>query len=249
MLKRLFAVWLFLLVSSLSALAGGVPTATSMTADQLIRKNIAARGGESAWQQVVSMTMTGRMDVGQGMQVPYTMELKRGRKVRVEILFAGKTAVQVYDGTNGWKLRPFLGRSDVEPYTAEERQKAAMDSDIDGLLIGYAAKGTKAQIENVEKVEGHDAYKVKLTLKGGQERRVWIDAESYLELKIDGTRRLDGKQKVVSTYFHDYRTVDGLRIPFVYETAVDGVKTSERIDVEKIVVNSKLDDTLFARLR
>jgi hypothetical protein len=249
MLKRVLFTYSLTVFSFVPAFAGGVPTTTSMTADQLIRKNVAARGGDNAWQQVSTMTMTGRMDVGKGLQVPYTMDLKRGRKVRVVIVFAGKTAVQVYDGAKGWKVRPFLGRNDVEPYTPEEQQKAAMDSDIDGLLVGYAAKGTKAQIEGVEKVEGRDAYKVKLVLKGGQERRVWIDAETYLELKIDGTRRLDGKPRMVSTYFRDYRTVNGLMVPFVFETAVDGVKTSEKIDVEKVVVNPKLDDALFAKLR
>lgn len=249
MYRRVLFTGSLAVFSFVSAFAGGAPTVRSMTADQLIRKNVAARGGEAAWQQVSTMTMTGRMDVGKSVQVPYTMELKRGRKVRVEIVFGGKTAVQVYDGTTGWKLRPFLGRNDVEPYTLEEEQKAAMDSDVDGLLIGYAAKGTKAQLEAVEKVEGHDAYKLKLTLKGGQERRVWLDAQTYLELKIDGTRKLDGKPRMVSTYFRDYRTVSGLMMPFVYETAVDGVKTSEKIDVEKVVVNPRLDDVLFAKLR
>ena len=51
------------------------------------------------------------------------MEAKRPDKSRVEIEFAGTTAVQVYDGTHGWKLRPFLNRSDVEPF----RKKAARD--------------------------------------------------------------------------------------------------------------------------
>lgn len=235
------------LLSSLSALASGITP--SLTADQLIRKNIAARGGEAAWQHVSTMTMYGQMDVGKGVQVPYTVELKRGRKVRVEIVYAGKTAVQVYDGTNGWKKRPFLGHSDAEPYTAEEQQKAAMDSDLDGLLIGYASKGTRVTLEGMDKVEGHDAYKLKLTLKSGQERRVWIDAQTYLETKLDGTRRLDGKQKVISTYFRDYHSVNGLMLPFVFETAVDGVKTSEKIDVQNVVVNPKLDDALFAKLK
>jgi hypothetical protein len=48
-------------------------------------------------------------------QLPVLMELARPRKMRFELQFNGQTAIQVFDGTNGWKLRPFLGRRVVEP--------------------------------------------------------------------------------------------------------------------------------------
>ena len=48
-------------------------------------------------------------------QLPFVMDLERPRKSRVEIQYQGNTAVQVYDGSHGWKLRPFLGRHEVEP--------------------------------------------------------------------------------------------------------------------------------------
>jgi hypothetical protein len=40
------------------------------------------------------------------------MKLKRPGKMRIELQFNGKTALQVYDGSNGWKLRPFLKSED-----------------------------------------------------------------------------------------------------------------------------------------
>jgi hypothetical protein len=58
-------------------------------------------------------------------QLPFVMEMKRGHKSRLEIEFAGKTAVQVYDGANGWKLRPFLNRNDVQPFTTDEARAEA----------------------------------------------------------------------------------------------------------------------------
>jgi len=38
-------------------------------------------------------------------QLPFVMELKRPRKMRFELQFSGQTAIQVFDGANGWKLR------------------------------------------------------------------------------------------------------------------------------------------------
>jgi len=74
--------------------------------------------------------------------LPFVMELARPRKMRFELQVAGQTALQVYDGVNGWKLRPYLNRLDVEPYTADEMKAASMETELDGPLVDYAAKGT-----------------------------------------------------------------------------------------------------------
>ena len=184
---------------------------------------------------------------GQMVQLPFVMELKRPRMQRVELQFQGQTAVQVYDGKNGWKVRPYLGHSDVQSFNAEELRQAADQQELDGPLIDYAAKGNKLEFEQVEAVEGRDAYKLKLTLKDGQVRHVWVDAQTFLEVKMDGSRRMDGKQRPMATYFRDYKTVDGLKIPFTVETRVEGVKDPHSIYVDKVALNAKLTDSRFAK--
>jgi hypothetical protein len=180
--------------------------------------------------------------------LPFVMELERPRKTRVEIRFQGKTAVQVFDGTTGWKLRPFLGRREVEPYNAEELQLASLQTDLDGPLLDYEKKGSRVELEGNEQVAGRDAYRLKVTSSGGQVRHVWVDAQTFLEVKIDGgTRRLDGKQHPVWTYFSDYKPVNGLMIPHLLETAVEGVPGSEKIMVERVALNPKLDDARFGK--
>jgi len=222
----------------------------SLSAAEIVAKNVSARGGQAAWSAVQTMSMAGKMEAGtkSNVQLPFSLELKRGRKSRLEIQFAGQTAVQVYDGANGWKVRPFLNRREVEPYTAEEAKQAAAQSDLDGLLIDYAAKGSKVELEGQDKVEDRDAYKLKLTLKDGQVRHVWVDTQTFLETKVEGSpHRLDGKYHPVSIYFRGYKPVQGLTLPFVIETAVDGVVQTEKILIEKVSVNPKLDDSRFVK--
>lgn len=192
-------------------------------------------------------------------ELPFVMELERPRKLRLELQFQGKTAIQVYDGTNGWKLRPFLNRLEVEPYTADELKVASSQSDLDGPLVDYAAKGTRVELDGTENVENRPTYKLKLTTKTGQVIHVWIDAETFLEAKIEGTpRRLDGKMHPVEVYYRDYRKVDGLQIPFVLETRVLPLSDAghgarevpappEKIVIDKVVVNPKLDASQFSR--
>jgi hypothetical protein len=181
-------------------------------------------------------------------ELPFTMELKRPRRSRVEVLFKGQTAVQVFDGKKGWKLRPFLGRHEVEPYSAEELRVAAQQSELDGPLMESAANGDRVELAGTDKVDGRDAYRLEITSASGQVRRVWVDTETYLDVKVDGTRKLDGKLRPVFTSFRDYRAVGGLMIPHVLETAVEGVPGTEKITVERVSLNAKLDDARFARL-
>jgi len=181
-------------------------------------------------------------------QLPFTYEMKRPRKSRMEIEFAGKTAVQVYDGSNGWKVRPYLNRNDVEPFTAEETKSESGKADLDGYLIDYAAKGSKVDLDGMEKVEGHDAYKLKVTTKSGQVQYVWVDAQSFLDVKVSGTpRRLDGKMHNVSIYQRDFRSVQGVMVPYVLETSVDGYRESHKTVIETVAVNPKLEDSLFTK--
>src|ERR1700722_867535 len=191
--------------------------------------------------------------------LPFVMELARPRKMRFELQVAGQTALQVYDGVNGWKLRPSLNRLDVEPYTADEMKAASMETELDGPLVDYAAKGTRIESDGIEKVEDRDTYKLKLTLKSGAVSHVWVDAQTFLETKAEGQpRRLDGIYHPVEIYYRDYRNVNGLEIPFVLETRVLPVtKTAmglrdtpvppEKTLIEKVVINPKFDAGLFSK--
>jgi len=284
MIRKPLAVLVsFVFASSLAAGPGTSPVA-KLSATNIAAKNVAARGGLQAWRAVQTMAMSGKMGAGgnqraaqpipvpgkkgrlampkrpsEEVQLPFVMELARPRKMRLELQFNGQTAIQVFDGANGWKVRPFLNRREVEPYTAEEMKMASAQSDLDGPLVDYAAKGTKIDLDGIEKVGDRDSYKLKLTLKGGQETHVWVDAETFLETKIEGQpRRLDGTYHPVEVYYRDYRSVSGLRIPFVLETKVLPVaKTAtgfkdppvpvEKLIIEKVTVNPKLDDSQFSK--
>ena len=246
---------------------------TTLTAAQIVERYAAARGGLDSWRKIATLATAGKMDAGRArqvrpedyaaghkrpltgpgsdsdrgtmVQVPFVMEFKRPRKARVEIDYHGQKAVQVYDGTKGYKLRPFLNRADWQLFSAEEAKAAAMQQELDGPLLDYVAKGTKIAVEGMGAVEAHDAYRLKLTFKDGQDERLWVDATSFLEVRIDTIRKVSGRPRSVVTYLRDYRTVNGVKIPFLSETQVEGRPDPERIVVETATVNPTLDDSRF----
>jgi hypothetical protein len=285
--RRMLAMLIFP-AFALSLQAGpDTPVAVpKLSAAAIVDKNVAARGGLQAWRSVQTMTLTGKLGAGgnqraslsvpvpgghkpqetvlpqrpaEELQLPFVMELKRPSKVRFELQFKGQTAIQVFDGIQGWKLRPYLNRHEVEPYSPEEMKMASAQGELDGLLIDCAAKGTRVELDGTEKVEGRDTYKLKLTLKRGDVKHVWVDSQTFLEAKVEGqARRLDGTDHSVELYYRDYRPVNGLQIPFVLETRVlpvartvtgfrDTPVPPEKIIIDKVAVNSKLDDSLFAK--
>jgi len=288
MFRKSLVVLISLAFAISIAAAGENPTGSNLSASAIVEKNVAARGGLQAWRAVQTMSMAGKMGAGGNqratlpvppqqhgpmpaikslpqqrpvdeVQLPFLMELARPRKMRLELQFNGQTAIQVFDGANGWKVRPYLNRREVESYTPDEMKVASKQSDLDGPLVDYAAKGTKVELAGMEKVEDRDTYKLKMTMKDGNAMNVWIDAKTFLETKIEGQpRRLDGVYHPVEIYYRDYRPVDGLQIPFVLETKVLPVSQpgqkyttlpvpSEKTIFEKVVVNPKLDPAHFSK--
>jgi hypothetical protein len=178
--------------------------------------------------------------------LPFRLHLKRPRKNRLELDFAGHTAIQVYDGSAGWKLRPFMGRS-VEPFSPAEMKVAASQQEIDGLLIDAAAKGSSVQLEGMDRVNGVRAYRLKVALCNGGVRRVWVDASTFLDIKVDGVKEVGGRSLTMTTLLADYRRVDRVMIPFIMETRGKGQKEFEKIVIEKVAINSYLPDARFAK--
>lgn len=224
--------------------------AANMTAAQIVERNVAARGGLPAWMAVKTLAMSGRLEAGgtKNWELPFVLKMERPHMSRLEIRFQDQTAVQVYDGEHGWKVRPFLGRDEVEPFSPDEVKAAAAWQELDGPLVDYVKKGTKVELQGQESVEGHSTYKLKLALKNGDERHVWVDAASFLERKIDGEpRKLDGKFRNVAIYYRDYKTEHGLTMPHLLETVVEGGKAPHKMHIEHVEINQPMANGLFAK--
>ncbi len=213
---------------------------------QLIERNTEARGGEAAWRAVNSLRLTGQMDLGQGLTVPYTLEQKRPGKMRLEFVFEDQSAVQATDGKAGWKISPFQGRMTPEPMVSAELAGAIDTADLYGMLFDYSARGHRIELEGHEMVAGLDTFKLKVTLPQGSVRWVYLDATTALEIKMDTLRQLSGRERLVETFYYDWKPAEGLLIPRRQDTWTEGDKESHFLTVERVTVNPQLDDSRFA---
>jgi hypothetical protein len=218
----------------------------AQTIDEIIAKNAQARGGIEKLRAMKSLRITARLSQG-SFRATFMQENKRSDKVREETIIQGMAQVQAYDGKSAWQINPFGGRKDPELMSQDDTRALILDADPDGLLIDYREKGHKAELVGRDPVEGTDCYKIKLTLKDGDVRYYYLDADSYLEIKIETQSTVRGAVQFTDTMLGDYEQVDGIYFPFSIEQAETGTDEWLRLIVEKIEVNPPLDDSVFSR--
>lgn len=220
--------------------------ARAQTVDEVLAKHYEAQGGLEKLKAIQTLRMTGRMAMGPGMEAPIVIEKKRPSKSRLDFSFNGMTGTQVYDGSGGWTLMPFMGQTSPTALSPEESKEMAERADFDGPLVDWKEKGNTVELAGKEAIEGADAFKLKLTNKSGKVTWYYLDAETYLIVKEAGKRMMRGTEIDGESYLSDYKDVNGLMMPF---TTTQGMKDSDRkqvMSIDKIEINVPIDDSRFA---
>jgi hypothetical protein len=217
---------------------------SAQTADEIIAKNIQARGGLEKIKSLQTLRTTGKIAMG-GMRISFVEENKRPFKVREEQILQGMVGVDAYDGKIAWHVVPWEGRKDPDLLSADDRKGLIEDADIEGQLVDYKDKDHRVEYVGHDLVEGTDCYKLKLTLATGDVRYYFIDCDTFLELKEENEINIRGTVRYTETFYGDYEKVDGIYFPFALETGNKGDTDRVRITVDQIVVNSPLADSRF----
>ena len=218
--------------------------AQAQTVDEIVAKNIQAHGGADKLKSVGTMRLTAKFSQG-SFRADFRQENKRAGKVREEFIIQGLAQVQAYDGKTGWQISPFGGRKDPELLSQDDLKSLVVDADIDGPLADYKEKGHKAELVGHDSMEGTDCFKIKLSMKNGDVRYYYLDADSYLELKLEIQTTIRGALQESELYYGDYEQVNGIYYPFAVEQAQKGSASRAQITVEKIEQNIPLEDAHF----
>jgi hypothetical protein len=83
-------------------------------------------------------------------------------------------------------------------------------------------------------------------MKNGDVRYYYLDADSYLELKVEVQTTIRGALQESELYYGDYEQVNGVYYPFAVEQAPKGSSTRAQISVQKIEQNVAMDDAHFS---
>lgn len=219
--------------------------ANAQTVDDLIKKNINAHGGMDKLKAVKSIKMSGKASFPGGIEAPFAIMKKRPGSVRLEFTMQGMTGIQAYDGQTGWMVMPFQGVKDPQKMAEDDLKDIVEQADFDGPLVDYKEKGNTVELAGKEDVEGTEAYKLKLTLKSGDVRYLYLDPDSGLDIKMTTMIKREGVERSFDTYLGDYKTVEGLVFPMAVELKMAG-QPGPSYTIEKVEMNLDLPDSLFS---
>jgi hypothetical protein len=176
------------------------------TVDELLGKNIEAKGGAAALHDLQTLRLSGKMLVQDGqIQYTYVQINKRPDEVRTEVSLQGMTRIEAYDGKEGWKVSPFFGRRDPERMSADDVKALVEDAEMDGPLVDWQAKGNAVEYLGAEDVDGTPAHKLKVVRKNGDVSFVYLDPDHFLEIRVLTQRVRHGAQEEVETDLGDYK--------------------------------------------
>lgn len=223
-------------------------TAAAQTPDSIVDKVLAARGGLDKIRAVQAERVSGHISFGQDAEGPFVVELKRPRKMHMEFTIRGSTMVRVYDGKSaGWANNPFVGKNTPEPMFEEELKNISEESDFDGPLVDYKAKGNQIGLVGKDKVEGKEAYRLKLTTKNGDVRFYLFDSETFLLLKWEGKRKFKDEEAPVESFFRDYHDVGGLQFAFEIDSGASAEEINQKILIDKIELDPEISESRFIK--
>jgi outer membrane lipoprotein-sorting protein len=239
MKSRLISITLFLFLPL---------SVAAQTADEIVKKVLDARGGVQKIRAVQSERISGRVSFAEGMEGTFIVELKRPLKMRVEITIQGQKIIRVYDGkSSGWMVNPFVENKGVEPLPAEDLKTISDESDFDGPLLDYKAKGNQIELAGKEMLDDKPIYRLKLTNKNGDVRSYFFDASSFLLLKWEGVRKSAGQEVPWESFFSDFHEVQGLKYPFRIDQGSPGTEIKQTLTTEKIEIDPQIDDSRFSK--
>jgi hypothetical protein len=89
---------------------------------------------------------------------------------------------------------------------------------------------------------------LRVKLASGASHRMWIDAQTFLDIKYDReTRNAMGQSATVSVFYRNYQKIEGLQIPLIIESGVGATRQTNKLVIEKISLNPPLEDRRFAK--
>lgn len=223
-----------------------VTAASAQTIDDLIAKNLKAKGGVERLKAVKGMKISGKVMPAPGVEIPLTIISERPNKIRQESNFQGQQMVTAFDGTTAWQINPMMGITTPTEITGPQFEMLKDQADLDGPFLDYKAKGITLELQGTEEVDGAKTHKIKVTRKSGQSQMLFLDAETGLEVKavnevVQGDMRL-----TVESLFSNYQKVDGIVLAHTITQKISGPATQTMsITVDKAEVVDDVDDSLF----
>ena len=236
---RRLVLALSLVVSGVTLAGRAAPQQSQPSIDQIVTKHLDAMGGLERLKDIQTMKKVAKVTM-QGRQTTTTMYFKRPNMSRQEVQIDGQTVINAFDGTTPWIINPLTGFN--RPVTVSGAQAASIreDSSFDGPLVDYKSRGMLIDYVGREPLGEGEAHHLRVTSASRQVRHLYLDATTYLEVKLAAEVQGSKLEQLSS----DYRDVDGVKVAHHLKTVVNGAVQAE-MQLESVEFNLPIESALF----
>src|SRR6266403_4283972 len=206
-------------------------------AGKIVDQYVKASGGGKALARIQTLTIEGTFTGGDGKSGTYTLDTKLPNRYYSELLVGEKNLIKAYNGKSAWHQNP-AGELGTLVGPEGMQLEAAAQYYNSRLVNPKKSKITLAFVGHAQ-VRGKDALQIEVTTSTGVKRQVFFDAQTHLIAKEAAT--VAGMQQEI--LFDDYRTVDGVKLPYKIELHRGGDKFD--IIVTRAVINGTVGERVF----
>jgi hypothetical protein len=218
-------------------LAGGAYPAQAQEAGKIVDQYVKATGGGKALARLQTVTLEGTFTSDDGKTGTYTLDTKLPNRYYSELLVGEKNLIEAYNGKSAWhqnrtgELGTLVGPEGMQLEAAAQYYNSRLlhlkKNKITLLLVGHA------------QVRGRDSLQVEVTTTTGVKRQVFFDPQTHLIVKEAAT--VGGLEEEI--LYDDYRTVDGVKLPYKIELHRGSDKYD--IGVTRAVINGTVGERVF----
>ncbi|HAF29780.1 MAG TPA: hypothetical protein DCG75_12110 [Bacteroidales bacterium] len=214
----------------------------AQNADEIIAKHIAAHGGAEKWDKLESVKINGQFTGFSEVKDFFSVKTSSGSYYS-EYYLGQHKLIEGFDGKEGWTIDPWQEILFPRKINLAEKNVLMQKAEFFTPFYKYNERGNKVEYVGKENIDGIDAFVLKLTRVNGKTETWYLNSETYLEYKcesdwIDFARGLPSE-----SYFDDFRTIDGLVIPFYIERTF--WQRNRVTVIENIELNPEINKSIF----
>ncbi len=235
----------FFALTAIVALVAIVNVSSAQTAEEVFNKHIEALGGESAWENISSIKMTGTLTVND-VAVPFSKVGVNFEGMRVDFKIGGVKNYLIVNQQAGWKLFSADASGEMlDLMTPEDHEKAMVLMSIKHWYLVDRAELNEMELDSVKaNIDGKECYKLSMIDSRQQKVTAYVDTKTYYLVRKQVKGGEDGTSaKAITVKYGNYKMQpSGIVLPLSEENSEIG----GQIAYKKIEVNSIFEESVFA---
>lgn len=215
----------------------------SQNAAEIIAKHIQAHGGYDKWDQVQSLKLAGKFTAF-SVENDFTCYKTKAGHYYADLYLGEHRVKEAFMVDDGWTIDPWQDINHARKLSQAEKNVFMQKAEFFTPFYHYKEKGYELVYEGLDTIDGIELFNFTLTRANGKKESWFLDTKTYLEYFCVSEWVDFAWPSKSEVYFDDFRSVDGLIVPFFSDRTFG--QRNRVLQIESIEINPTIDSRLFS---